>query len=220
MSNRLLILAGMIVLIGGFVSSSAPLYGQSVGLEYGVTRAGYENALEHPRGVGGHIDLPLGDHVALRVAVRHHTEQLVINRSPCVGLPPPDANCTSDVFDGRSHLTTYGVGAVFRFPLPLPRLRSEVYGLGMGVDVDADFVGRTSDTQIGPITPDGLSPAVAAGGQLHYQLTDLVGLSARTGLVLPRFGTCGSDAWFAFCDSHALWQISLGTEFDLSALRP
>lgn len=51
MPDRLLILAGMIVLIGGFVSSTAPLYGQSVGLEYGVTRAGYENALEHPQGV-------------------------------------------------------------------------------------------------------------------------------------------------------------------------
>lgn len=201
------------------VTTTIPLRGQEIGIEYGGTWARYKDALEHPRGFGGNLDLPLNPHLALRVGVRHHTETLTVRRSSCAGLVPPDADCSTDTFDGTSHLTSYGLGLAYQFASPTSRFRPELYGLGVAVDVDADFVRRTSGIRIGPVTPDGLSPGIALGGQLNYAVTPLLTLSARTGVVLPRFGACGADDWFAFCENRPLPQGSVGVELHLPALR-
>lgn len=81
----------LLVLIVGYGS---PASAQEIGIEYGVTRAGYDDALERPTGPSGYVDLPIGEHIAIRVAASHHTESRTITRSPCTGLAPPGRDCS------------------------------------------------------------------------------------------------------------------------------
>jgi hypothetical protein len=206
----------LVILLGG---QYAPASGQGIGIEVGATRAGYDGALERPTGLGGYVDLPLDERIAIRFAVSHHTESRTINRSPCTGLVPPGTDCTDQRFDGDAHLTTYGVGFAVRLPSPGASLQPALYALGTGSDVDADFVARNSEARLQPVTPDGLSVGVAVGGSVRYAITPFWALSGRVGLHALRLGACGADAWFPFCERRLLPQLALGMRFGLSGLR-
>jgi hypothetical protein len=208
-----------LVLAGLTLTIFAPwAHGQALGVEYGVTYAGYDGALERPTGVGGTIDLPIGDHLGVRLRVTHQTENLVVRRSPCTGLPPPGAECTPEPFDGDAELTTYGAGMVARLPPLVSKLRAKLYALALAAEVTATFRGRRSGKQIRPITPEGRSPGLEVGGSLGYAVSSYVSLQARVGTQFVYFGVCGSDAWVPFCDSHHMPRLALGVQVRLSRL--
>lgn len=203
-----------------FAALAPRAHGQTLSVEYGGTYAGYDGALERPIGMGGALDLPVSKHIGVRLRVTHHTESLVVRRSPCTGLPPPDADCTPERFDGDAELTTYGAGVVARLPRLGSTLRPALYALALAADLEAAFRGRRSGTQIRPITPEGLSAGLEVGGTLAYAVTPSITLMGRVGTQFVHFGTCGADAWFPFCDSRPMPQISLGAQLRFSALRP
>ena len=202
----------LLLLVGQYPSVSA----QEVGIEYGGTRAGYGDALQHPTGLSGYIDLPLSDRIAIRFSAAHYTEGRTITRSPCTGLVPPGRDCTNEQFDGDAHLTNYGVGLSIRLPSLGASLQPKLYAVGTASDVDATFVAQNGDTKVQPVTPDGLSPGVALGGSLSYEITSFFALSSRLGFQVPRFGVCGADAWFPFCESRVLPQLAFKAHLRLS----
>jgi len=179
-------------------------------MEVGAIQAGYGDALQRPVGLSGTVDLPLSDRVALRLMAAHYLENRTIRRSPCSGLVPPGRDCSTRPFAGDGHLSTVGLGVVVRLTPPASTWRPELYALGTGTAVGAEFESLSGDEQISPITPEGLSVGVAVGGSLHYTLTPVVGLTARLGAQIPRFGTCGADAWFPFCETRVLPEAAVG----------
>ncbi len=208
-----------ILLLLLLVGQYAPVSAQEVGIEYGGTRAGYGDALQRPTGLSGYIDLPLSERIAIRFSATHYTESRSITRSPCTGLVPPGRDCTSEQFDGDAHLTNYGVGLSVRLPSPGASLQPKLYAVGTASDVDATFVAQNGDTEVQPVTPDGLSPGVALGGRLSYEVTSFFALSSRLGFHVPRFGVCGADAWFPFCERRVLPQVAFGARLRLSGFR-
>lgn len=205
----------LILLVGHY----APVSAQEIGIEYGGTHAGFDEALERPTGLSGYLDLPLSERVAIRVSAAHYTESRTITRSPCTGLVPPGSDCTDERFDGDGSLTNYGVGLAVKLPAPGASLQPELYVLGTASDVDVTFTAQSSDAQLQPITPDGPSPGVALGGSISYEITPFLALSNRFGLQAPRFGVCGADAWFPFCETRILPQLAFGARLRLSGLR-
>ncbi|MEF8940890.1 MAG: hypothetical protein V5A22_13680 [Salinivenus sp.] len=201
-----------------FAALTPRAYGQTLTTEYGVTYAGHNGALERPTGVGGAVDLPISDHLGARLRVTHHTESLVVRRSPCSGLPPPDADCTPERFDGDAQLTTYGAGVVARLPRLVSTLRPELYALALAANLEAAFRGRRSGTQIRPV--EGLSVGLEVGATLTYTVIPHLTLMDRVGTQFVHFGTCGADAWFPFCNSRPMPQGSLGLRVHLSVLGP
>lgn len=208
-----------IVLLLLLVGHCAPVPAQEIGVAYGEVRAGYEEALERPTGLSGSLDVPLSERVAIRVFAAHYTESRTITRSPCSGIPPPSRDCTEEPFEGDSNLTTYGVGLAVELLSSEASLQPELYVLGTASDVEVSFTAQNSDAQLQPVTPDGLSPGVALGGSMRYEITHFLALSGRFGLQAPRFGACGADAWFPFCESRVLPQLAVGARFGLSGLR-
>jgi len=89
----------------------------------------------------------------------------------------------------------------------------------MASDVDATFTAQNGDAQLQPVTPDGLSPAIMLGGSISYEITRFLAISSRFGVQVPRFGACGSDAWFPFCERRVLPQLAFGARLGLSGLR-
>jgi len=203
----------LIVLIGHY----APVTAQEIGIEYGGTHAGYGDALERPTGLSGYLDLPLNERFAIRLSAAHYTESRTITRSPCTGLVPPGGDCTSEPFDGDGSLTNYGLGFAIRLHSPGASLQPELYALGTASDVSVNVTTQNGNGQIQPITPDGLSPGVALGGSISYEITSFFALSSRFGVQVPRFGACGSDAWFPFCERRVLPQLAFGGRFELSS---
>jgi hypothetical protein len=197
-----------------------PVSAQEIGIEYGGTHAGYGDALERPTGLSGYLDLPLSERIAIRLSGAHYTEKRTITRSPCTGLVRPGRDCTSEPFDGDGSLTTYGVGVAIGLHASGATLQPELYALVTGSSVDVNFTAQTGDEQIQPITPDGLSPGVALGGSISYEITSFFALSSRFGVQVPRFGACGSDAWFPFCERRVLPHLALGVRFGLSGFYP
>lgn len=204
-----------VFLVGQFAPASA----QGIGIEYGGTRAGYDDALQRPTGLSGYLDLPLSERIAIRFSAAHYTERRTITRSPCTGLVPAGRDCTSEQFDGDAHLTNYGVGLSVRLPSPGASLQPKLYAVGTASDVDATFVAQDGGAKVQPVTPDGLSPGVALGGSLSYEITSFFALSSRVGFHVPRFGVCGADAWFPFCDRRVLPQLAFGARLRLSGFR-
>lgn len=200
--------------------------GQEVGIEYGFTNAGYDNALEKPAGLGGHldipilrnVDLPVIEEIELRFGVSKHTENLTISRSRCTGLVETGTNCGTDTFDGDSHLTRFGAGIVIGFKPFIPNVRTEIYALGISTDLKVDFIGRHSGEIIGPITPTNNSKGLEVGGMVKYEITQYLDLYGRFAIQNPNLQTCGVDAWFAFCKDRKLYQITLGTQLRFAEL--
>jgi hypothetical protein len=61
---------------------------------------------------------------------------------------------------------------------------------------------------------------IALGGHISYAVTHFFAFSARVGLHMPQFGSCGSDAWLPFCERRVLPQVAFGARFGLSGFRP
>lgn len=200
--------------------------GQEVGIEYGVSHTGYENALEQPTGLGGHLDipilskleLPVVEDIEFRFGLSKHTEHLTISRSRCTGLVKPGTDCSNDTFDGDSHITRYGAGLVIGFKSLITRVRSEIYALGIFTNLDTDFIGRQSGKNIGPIAPTKNSKGLEFGGMVSYEITQFLDLYGRLAIQSPNIQTCGEDAWFAFCEERRLFQFTFGTQLRLSEL--
>lgn len=209
-----------------FLLNTSDLMGQEIGIDYGLTNAGYDNALEKPAGLGGHldipiirnVDLPVIEDIELRFGISKHTENLTISRSTCTGLVDQGTNCNTDTFDGDSHLTRFGAGIVIGFKPFIPNVRSEIYALGISTDLKADFIGRESGKNIGPITPTKNSIGVEFGGMLRYEVTQYLDLYGRLAIQNPNIQTCGVDAWFAFCEERKLYQFSIGTQLRFAEL--
>lgn len=207
--------------------NTSKLQGQEIGIEYGVTKAGYENALERPTGLGGHLDIPLLSNVALpviegldfRFSASKHTEHLTITRSRCTGLVEPGSDCSTDTFDGDSDITQYGAGLVIGFKPLINGLKPEIYAMRISTGLDADFIGRDSGKNIGPITPRNKSVGLEIGGMLSYAITPYLDLYGRFTIQDTNIQYCGEDAWFAFCEERELFRFSLGTQLRFSALR-
>ena len=208
----------VLAVLAALLVAATPAAGQEITLEYGVTRAGYDEALQRPAGLSGFVDVPLGRRLALRLSAAHRTERRSVTRSPCTGLVPPGRDCTAERFDVDAHLTTYGAGLALRLPTPAPALAPELYALVTASRVDADFTARNSDATVRPVTPDGLSPGLAFGGTLSYAVTPLLAFTGRIGVQIPRFGVCGVDAWFPFCERRILPELALGAQLRPSAL--
>ena len=169
-------------------------------------------------GFSGYLDVPIVDRLSLRIMASRHTESRSITRSPCTGLVGPDVDCSAQPFEGDARLTTFGVGAVVQLPSPTESFQLEVYALSTGSTVDVVFFAENSGEELRPVTPNGRSWGAAAGLGVNYALTDIVSLSGRVGFLRPGFETCGTDAWFAFCDARTLPRFALGTRFNLSLL--
>lgn len=209
-----------------FLNSSI-LQGQDIGVEYGSTLAGYENALERPKGLGVHADIPLLNNIALpviegidlRLRASKHTEHLTITGSRCTGLVQPGSDCSTDTFDSDSRFTQFGAGFVIGFESFIAGLRPEVYAMGINTNVAADFVGRESGKNIGPITPKNKSMGIEFGGMLNYSISPFIDLYGRLAIQNTNIQTCGEDGWFAFCENKKVLQFSFGTQLRFSALR-
>ena len=206
----------LLLLLGQCASVSA----QEIGIEYGGMRAGYGDALERPTGLSGYVDLPLSEQVAIRFSAAHYTESRTVTRSPCTGLVPPGSNCAREPFDGNSSLTNYSAGLAVRLPSPGASLQPELYALGMASNVDATFTAQNGGERLRPVTPDGLSLGIALGGGISYEMTRFLAISSRFGVQAPGFSACGSDAWFPFCESRVVPQLTFGVRLGLSELRP
>ena len=191
---------------------------QTIGVEFGGTRAQYDEALMRPTGFSGYLDVPVVDRLSLRLVASRHTESRSITRSPCTGLVGPDVACSPQPFEGDASLTTLGIGAVVQLPSPTESVQMEVYALGTGSTVDVVFFAESSGEELRPVTPDGRSWGAAAGLGIGYAVTDIVSLSGRVGFLRPGFEACGVDAWFAFCDARTLPRFALGMRFNLSSL--
>ena len=199
------------LLIIALLGSVAPqASAQEVGMEVGATQAGYGDALQRPMGLSGTVDLPLSSRISLRLLASHYREARTIRRSPCSGLAPPDRDCSTRRFEGDARLSTVGLGVAVRLTPTAATWRPELYALGTGTAVGAEFATPSGDEQVAPVAPEGLSMGVAVGGSLHYTLTPVVGLTVRVGAQIPRFGTCGADAWFPFCETRVLPEAAVG----------
>jgi len=212
--------AGIVCLLFGLVLVGRPIptAAQELGIEYGVTDAGYGDALQRPSGVGGFLDIPIDDRFAVRLTASHHTESQGITRSPCTGLVRPGTDCSPQRFQGDASLTTFGIGMTVRLPSPIASLDPELYALATGSAVDVRFEARSGDRRLQPVTPDDPSFGVAAGGALHYAITPSIALSGRLGIHSPRFGACAEDAWVPFCDRRTMPQVAMGARIGLSEL--
>jgi len=110
------------------------LSGQEIGVEYGATQAGYDDALETPTGFGVHADIPLIRdmsmpvirQIELRLDATRHTENLTITRSRCTGFVQPGTDCSQDTFDGDSDITRFGVGLVVGFDSVIAGIEPEI----------------------------------------------------------------------------------------------
>jgi len=194
------------------------LQAQSLTVNYGWTNAGIDDVLERPNGFGAFLDVPATDRFSVRIAVRHHTEALTIRRSPCTGLVPPGADCGTRAFVGDAELTTVGAGLVVTLPRPISTVEPRLFAMGLVADVDAEFRAEESNEEIAPITPDDPTVGLAGGGSFSFAFSEYVGVNTQIGAQYVRFGTCGDDGWFAFCDSRVMPRISLGAEVHLSQL--
>lgn len=215
------VLARTVVLVFGLMVLTvlpASVHAQSLTAEYGWTQAGIDDVLERPTGFGASLDFPLVDRLSVRIAVRHHTESLSIQRSPCTGLPPPDADCRPQPFEGDADFTTVGAGLVVKLPRPISMLEPRLYAMGLVADVDVNFQATETDREIAPFTPDDPTVGLAGGGSLYLSVNEYVGVKTKIGAQYIRFGTCGLDAWFPFCDSQVMPRVSLGAELQLGPL--
>jgi len=194
------------------------LHAQSLTVNHGWTNAGIDDVLERPNGFGASLDVPTTNRFSVRIAVRHHTEALTIRRSPCTGLVPPGADCGTRAFVGDAKLTTVGAGLVVTLPRPISSVEPRIFAMGLVADVDAEFRAAESNEEIAPITPDDPTVGLAGGGSFSFAFSDYVGVKTQIGAQYVRFGTCGEDGWFAFCDSRVMPRISLGAEVYLSHL--
>jgi len=206
------------LLVAVFTVVPGSLHAQSLTLEYGWTQSGIEDVLERPNGFGASIGVPVAGRFSARISVRHHTESLSIRRSPCTGLVRPGTDCSPEPFEGDARLTTVGAGVVVDLPQPASRLKPRLYAMGLIADVDVTFRATESDERVSPITPDDPSVGLAGGGSLTVTLNRFVGIKTRFGAQYVRFGTCGTDAWFPFCESQVMPQVSLGAELRFSEL--
>lgn len=208
----LLITAALTLLLSGPVPARA----QTLTVGYGWTQPGIEDVLERPSGFGASLDVPVGSRLSVRILARHHTERHSLRRSPCTGLARPGADCSPEPFDGEARLTTAGIGIGVTLPRPTPRVEPRLFATGLVADVDVTFRAAESDARVSPVTPDRPSVGFAGGGILSLALGRPVAITARAGVQYNRFSTCGDDAWFPFCDSQWMPQVSLGVEVDLS----
>ena len=203
------------------------VYSQEIGVEYGATRAGYDDALETPAGFGVHADIPLKRdmsmpilrQIELRLGASRHTENLTLRRSRCTGLIPPGTDCSPDTFDGDSDLTRLGVGLVVGFEPVIAGIEPEIYVMGTSTSINSEFIGRESGRNIGPVDPENPSTGLELGAMLSYNITPFFGLYGRVSAQNTNFGACGEDAWFAFCEDRMHYQFGLGAQFRFSALR-
>lgn len=201
------LIVGLLCLVGGIRSGSA----QEIGIEYGSTWAGYGEALERPTGWTGIVDLPLHSRIALRLSVAHYTENRTLTASPCTGLVPPGTDCSDRRFDGDAHLTNYALGPAVKLPSPVASLQPTVYVLGVLSDVEATFVAQSGTSRRTVILPDGLTPGIAFGAHLSYDVTRYLAVTSRLGGHFFRSSTCATDAWDPFCESRVLEQLAFGT---------
>lgn len=203
------------------------LSGQEIGLEYGATLAGYDDALETPTGFGAHADLPLIRNMSmpivrqieLRLSATRHTEKLNITRSRCTGFSLPGTDCSLDTFDGDSDITRFGVGLVVGFDSVIADIEPELYLMGTSSSINTEFIGRDSGRNLGPVDPENPSIGMELGMMLTYPVTPFLGFYGRFSIQDTNFGACGEDAWFAFCENRLLYQVGLGAQFRFSALR-
>jgi len=225
-ASSFLCIVFILTIIASLLNTSK-LQSQVIGIEYGITQAGYENALEQPAGLGGHLDIPLFSNIAipiiedldLRFSVSKHTENLTITRSRCTGLVQPGTDCSTDTFDGDSHITQIGAGLVIGFKSLINGLQPEIYAMGISTGLEADFIGRESGKNIGPITPTNKSVGLEIGGILSYAITPYLDIYGRFAIQDTNIQSCGQDAWFAFCKEREFFQFSLGTQVRFSKLR-
>ncbi|PEN12513.1 hypothetical protein CRI94_13380 [Longibacter salinarum] len=210
-------LALFVVLLSLSAGSSGAV-AQALGIEVGMTRAGYGNALQRPAGIGGYLDLPVRERFAIRLAGSHQTEHRSIRRSPCTGLVLPGSNCSERPFDGDARMSVIAAGVAVQPIEPAAGFLPELYVLATGTSVDAVFTEQGGDGEVRPIAPDGFSVGWAAGGQVHYLITPLVGLSGRIGVHAPQLGACGQDAWFPFCEDRTLLEFAVGLRMNWSML--
>lgn len=203
------------------------LSSQEIGVEYGATQAGYDDALETPTGFGVHGDIPLIRNMSmpvirqieLRLGASRHTENRTLRRSRCTGFIPPGTDCSPDTFDGDSDLTRLGVGLVVGFDPFIVGIEPEIYLMGTSTSVNTEFIGRESRRNIGPIDPENPSPGLEFGLMLNYSVSPFFGLYGRFPAQDTNFGACGVDAWFAFCEDRQLYQVGLGAQFRFLAPR-
>jgi len=214
--NRYLIAVLLILVAGLYADARA----QNIGVEYGMTRAGYGQALQDPAGLGTYLDLPVSDRFAVRLTASHHVENTSIRRSPCTGLAPPGADCSPRAFDGDAQMTVLGAGLAVRPTSAIAGFEPELYLLVTGTDADAVFTDQEADARLQPITPDEFSIGWSAGALVHYSVTALVGLTGRVGVLAPQFDACGYDGWFAFCEDRTLVEFGVGMRLNWSAFLP
>jgi len=203
------------------------VYSQEIGVEYGATRAGYDDALETPAGFGIQADIPLVRDISLpimrqielRLGATRHTENLTITRSRCTGFSLPGTDCSLDTFDGDSDITRLGVGLVLVFESVIAGIEPEIYLMGTSTRINTEFIGRESGRNIGPVDPENPSPGLEYGVMLSYNITPFFGLYGRVSAQNTNFGSCGEDAWFAFCEDRMHYQFGLGVQFRFSAIR-
>ena len=80
--------------------------GQSAGIEYVGTWAGYEDVLDTPTGFLVYGELPLLHWMGLRFSYIGRSESNVLTGPTCGGLVLPGQDCPLDTMDGDSRLRT------------------------------------------------------------------------------------------------------------------
>lgn len=186
-----------------------PVDGQSLGVEFLATKAGYDGVLDTPSGFLAYGELPLLPWAGVRVGFSGRSERHVRTGPTCTGLIPPDAECPVDTMDGRSRLRSLRLGVALSLPLPSPVV-PELYGGVMWSRVTSTFIGRETGREIAPVTPDHGTAGFAFAAGVHAPVAGPFWASARAHVELPHFSTCGADAWFAFCEDRRLWSLSIG----------
>jgi hypothetical protein len=216
-------LSAVLVTAGGALPAHAQGLGfddTEIGLAYGVTFAGYGDALQRPHGLEGYLTVPVTSYLGLRVAAAHHTESRTLDLSPCRGgALLVEGPCANEPFTGDARWTTVGAGFAAHLTPFAGRVRPEAYGLVTATALDARFSSRTSDAEVRPDTPDDLAWGVTFGGGLSYQVSRLVGLSSRVEWQLPGLSACSPYRWSAFCERRLLPRVAVGAHLRLSALR-
>lgn len=192
----------------------SPASAQSFGLYANGTSAGYDEVLEAPLGVAVRATVPLLPRVHLRLSAARAWEGHTRTRSTCTGLVDPDAPCPVDTFDGDSRLDVLSAGLQVRLGSLGPWTSSVFGGLDL-TTVSSDFVGRETGVNIGPIDPEPRRRGWHAGLGVEYATAWPVDLSTELIFARPDIGTCGADAWFAFC-RDATW-VSLRVGASLNA---
>jgi len=216
----IVLIISLSVSLGRVLPASAQEGGTAeVGVEVGGTQAGYGDALQRPTGLSGYVDVAVNERFAIRVAASHHTENRSILRSPCSGLVRPGRDCSDRRFDGDASLTSFGFGVAYLLTSPDATWQPELYALGTAVDVDVEFNARNSDDRLRPIMPDGATVGLAFGGAVNYAVSPVIAFTGRLGIRTPWFQACGADAWFPFCESHAMPELALGLRIRPFALR-